>query len=327
MKVKFIPNSPFAFSYGGFEIQTKATLNAVQSVGVDASFIDFYSEDNDFEVAHIWSATPGSSKLAELAKKAGKKVVVTALLSYFESRNEQIRYFISDLIRKYEYLKKFNKTADAFVVMNELQKEVAIKYCRISDEKVEIIPNTIDSNFYKISEYNKDSFVLCSGNVCQRKNQLNLVKACLLADKPLVLLGTVLDGEAAYGQQIDELVATNSSIKWVKGLNHASDQMIQLYSQASVIALPSFVEQQPLCLLEGAAMNKPILTSNKAFGKQPLYQNAKLVDPNSVASIAAGIHSVFETPEKFIVPKSIINTCKKDSIGNAYKELYQRIIA
>ncbi len=323
--VKFIPNTPFAFSYGGFEIQTQSTLNAVVKAGVNASLIDFYSKDKSFDIVHLWGASHTSAKLATLAKKAGKKVIITALLSYFENFKEIAEYKLGDLIRKNEYLKSLAKNTDAFIVVNEAQRKAAIKYYYINAGKIAIIPNVVDDVFFEINDYKKNNYVLCSGNICRRKNQLNLVKACIKANTELILLGNVLDGEQQYAAEIEKLIAKNNKIQWIKGVEHGGEEMMALYRNASLVALPSFVEQQPISLLEGAAMHIPILCAQKAYGQQEYYQNAKLVVPQSVSSIAEGIKAVFNSPDKYIVPNEMARKCGTTTIGNAYKTIYETL--
>src|SRR3569623_2271318 len=54
MRVKFFPWQPHCFAFGGFDMQMLDTLDSIKNVGVDASKLDIWSRDNNFDIIHLW---------------------------------------------------------------------------------------------------------------------------------------------------------------------------------------------------------------------------------------------------------------------------------
>lgn len=336
MKVKFIPYQPHCFAFGGFEIQMLSTLNAAIKSGVQAEKIDVWSRDNDFEILHCWGLGLAHYDNVQWAVNAGKKVVITALLPYNEFLFEKFRHLISSYIRKAYFLTEIAEKSDAIVVVNDLQAEVCRKYFMVPPKKIHIIPNIVHDNYFKVSNHDNDTifpvkygfsnYVLISGNVCKRKNQLNLIKACIKERIKLVIIGSPLQGENDYINQVEELIKSNPDILWIKGLPENSPDLISAYKHCVLVALPSYNEQQPICLLEAVAMGKPLLIANRAYAKQIYYLNSCLVNPDSIDDIANGIKKIISNPANYQTPRNLIEECSESHVGDKYHNLYKKII-
>lgn len=333
MRVKYVPFQPHCFAYGGFEIQMLSTLEAAIKSGVEAEKIDVWSRDNDFDILHCWGLGFHHYENIRWAKHANKKVVLTALLSYYENFNEKLRHLFSTYIKKAQYYIQIANLADAVVVVNELQADACLKYFKVPSGKIHVIPNIVgakyfddkkDNSFsekYKISDY-----VLVVGSVCARKNQLALINACIMANIKLVIIGRLLEGEEAYGKQIEIIIDGNPNIIWIKGLLANSDELISAYKCSSIVALPSYIEQQPITLLEAVAVQKPLLIANRAFSKQKYYLNALCVPPNSVNAIAEGLKVIIGEPSKYVPSLLAMEECREENVGNMYHQLYKSIL-
>lgn len=333
MKVKYVPFQPHCFAYGGFEIQMLSTLEASIKSGVDAQKIDIWSRDNDFDILHCWGLGFHHYENIRWAKNGGKKVVLTALLSYYETFNERIRQFFSTYIKKAQYYIQIANMADVIVVVNELQAEACLKYFKVPSRRIHVVPNIVHPKYFenKIdfsfpTKYNVSNYVLVVGSVCARKNQLNLIKACIKKNMKLVIIGRLLEGEDAYGKQIEQAIDGNSNITWIKGLKANSDELISAYQGSSLVALPSYVEQQPITLLEAVAVQKPLLIANRAFSKQKYYLNAKCIEPESVESIEEGLLSIISEPSKYVPSLLTMDECREENVGNMYHQLYKKVL-
>lgn len=338
MRVKYVPYQPHCFAFGGFDIQMLNTLNAVTKSGLNAEKIDIWSRDNDFDILHCWGLGLPHHENIQWAKNAEKKVVVTALLPYNEFLSEKIKHFISSYIRRAYFLIEMAKKIDAIVVLNDVQADVCQRYFKIPAKKIFIIPNVVHENYFNVAnpdnnintlfslKYGISNYVLTTGNVCRRKNQLNLIKACIKCKINLVIIGKPLDGEQDYIKQVEALIQTNANILWIKGLPENSGDLISAYKDAILVALPSFIETQPICLLEAVAIGKPLLIANRAYAKQLYYSNSCLINPFSVDDIANGIKKIISNPTNYLTPKKLIEECTESSVGEKYISLYKKII-
>ncbi len=333
MKVKFVPYQPHCFAFGGFEIQMLGALDAVIKAGVQAEKIDVWSKDSDFEILHCWGLGFHHYENMRWAKHAKKKIVLTALLSYYENFNERLRHLLSTHIKKAQYYIQIANMADAVVVVNELQAEACRRYFKVPREKIHVIPNIVNSLFFDsppdtsfVKKFPVSNYVLTVGSVCSRKNQLNLAYACVKGNRNLVIIGRLLEGEESYGEQIDAEIKKNRNITWIRGLSSNSSELVSAYQNCAIVALPSFVEQQPITLLEAVAVQKPLLIADRAYARQKYYRNAMCVSPGSIDAIVDGIRKVTANPLLFTPTKSVLEECREENVGQEYVNVYRRVM-
>jgi glycosyltransferase involved in cell wall biosynthesis len=337
MKVSYLPYQPHCFAFGGFEIQMLGALEAVKKNGVNASALNPWSRSDDFDILHCWGLGLPHYENIHWAKRSGKKVVLTGLLPYHEFLIEKIRHLVSSYIRKNYFLLEMAAKVDAFTVLNNVQAEICHKHYKVPYDRIHIIPNIVSDRFYAagneqsvkeifFKKYSFTEFVLTTGNVCARKNQLNLAKACIALDRKLVIIGKPLAGEEAYAQKVQELELSNKNILWIKGMPENSPELVSAYLNSSVFALPSYIENQPISLLEAAVLRKPLLIADRAYARQSYYQHACLVNPDSSTSIAEGLQKVFSQPQRHITPASFVEGFTELAIGVQYASVYKSLL-
>lgn len=330
IKTKFFPLQAHSLAFGGFEIQMLTLYENLEkycSKEVEVSKIDVWSRDTDFDIAHFWGLEVGNLNNILWAKNSGKKIVITVLLSYYE----RFLSVVNDKFSKYIGYKKFQlellKLVDAVVVVNDLQKNVAEKVFKISTEKLFVIPNIVHENFLDNSQpITDENYILCTGNICARKNQVNLAKACLNADASLVLVGKVLPGEEEYGKNLQQIAGTSKNITWIKGLPESSPELVKLVRNCSVFALLSKSETQPISILEAISMNKQLLLSNRKYSEQRYFKNAMTVDPDNVENITQGIIKILKNKNAYRADPKFLDDFKGVNVANHYTEVYKTIM-
>lgn len=335
MTVNHFPLQAHCFAFGGLELQMLAAIDAANKVAhpnnqdVKVNKIDVWSRDAAFDIAHFWTLSPANALNIYWAKQAGKKIVVTALLGTYSTFRERLRHFISSRVYNVRMSMEIVPQVDALVVLNEHQKEIAIRFFKFSPEKIFVIPNIVHDRFFEPDSANQSSlplsnYVLCTGNVSRRKNQLRLAQACADINANLIIAGKALHGEESYGAELDNLVARNSNMYWYKnGLPENSDTLVQLIKNCNAFALPSYVETQPISMLEAAAARKPLITAQRGYAHQKYYENARLVNPDSVKDIAAGIKDVMNMPTAYVPPFNYLEECRETAVGSSYLEVYR----
>jgi len=329
MKIAYLPYQPHCFAFGGFEVQMLAAFDSLNNIGTNVFKLDVWDKTVDFDVVHCWGLDIANYENVKWAKKSGKKVVVTALVNYFETKKEIAKFFVSSIIYKQKLVKEMLSYIDTIVVVNEKQANVFIEMYKISPSKITIIPNIVNELFFdlhnKAVSLKAGSYVLTVGNVCKRKNQLNLAKACILEDRELVIIGKPLAGEENYHLELEHVISGSSKIKWIKGLAENSNELLQYFLHCSMFALPSYVEQQPIALLEAAVLNKPLLIAHKAYAKQSYYNNSYLVNPDSVNDIAKGIRDIYAMPVTYVPDYKILDECRSINVATSYIKVYNKL--
>lgn len=323
-----VPFQPHCFAFGGFEIQMLTAMAAARDAGVDIAPLDLWRRDRDFDVIHVWGLDPAHFPTVYWANRTGKGVLLTALLSYMHGLKQRLGFASSVISGRARCLRRMIRLVDVVVVVNELQAEVAERFYGIDGSRVLMIPNIVEARYFETdgeafsSKYNVRDFILCTGNVCRRKNQVRLAEACIACGQTLVIIGPVLEGEEAYGERLSRILAKRPDMLWIRGLEWPSDELAGAYRACAAFALPSYQETQPISALEAAAAGKPLLLADAWYARQALLRTARRVDPDSVEDIRDGILDVLRQPGLYAPPRNLIARCTSDRVGESYHQGY-----
>lgn len=329
-KIRVLPLQPHCFAFGGFELQMINAMKLVQDVGVDIAPLDIWKREADFDILHLWGLELQHRNTVMWAHLMGKKILVSTLVSY-PSLISRLRYVASSLIGPARLRKPMLAQINGITVVNRQQKQFLVNTINFPSEKVFVIPNVVEDIFFDVPksaesfQLDIENYVICAGNICKRKNQLALVKACIKIGVPLLLVGHVLNGEENYGRAVNDAMANNSNIRWIKGLMPGSAQLAVAYGRAAVFVLPSFNETQPISALEAAAARKPLVLADRPYSKQEFYANAVLTNPDSVNSIASAIAKALDHPDAYCPPAAVIEKCRQNKVGAAYLAAYLKL--
>lgn len=328
--VRVVPLQPHCFAFGGFELQMIGAMESARSVGANVATLDFWSKDASFDVLHLWGLSLEHKETIYWAHLAGKKVLVSALVNY-PGWKQRLRLLASWLLGPARLRKQMLSWIDGVTVVNELQKNYLAYSIGFPAEKIFVIPNIVDEIFFSGEDDNSDfdvgleDYVICTGNICARKNQLSLACACKQIGVPLLIVGDVLLGEESYGKKLTDEISGCSSIRWIRGLAPASENLASAYKRATVFALPSYSEQQPISALEAAAARKPLLLADRPYARQKLYANAALVNPASIGSIAETLRKVLDAPSRYCPPADMLEKCRYRNVGKNYLAAYENL--
>jgi glycosyltransferase involved in cell wall biosynthesis len=217
---------------------------------------------------------------------------------------------------------------DAIVVVNEAQAETARKLLGVATQRLFVIPNIVDAQYFAPTPdtHADGGYVLCTGNICARKNQLRLAEAACLAGCPLVIIGDVLVGEERYGDELRRICEQEANLRWHRRMQPDSAALVTAYRRARVFALPSLDETQPLSLLEAAAARRALVISDLPYSRDHAYRNARLVQPRSVRSICEGLRAAMAAPQRYTPPQEALQSFTQERVAAAYCEIFARLV-
>jgi glycosyltransferase involved in cell wall biosynthesis len=308
-----------------------SAMESARAAGADIAPLDFWRREADFDVLHLWGLALEHSYTVKWAHAGGKKIMISALVNY-PGWKSKLKHLASLAIGKARLIGPMLKVLDCITVVNKGQAEYIVNTLGFPGEKVTVVPNMVDDIFFgvgaagEVSAIGTRDYVICAGNVCSRKNQLSLVYACRKLGVPLLLVGRVLPGEEDYGRAVAEAMKSGDGFVWIPWLTPGSAELASAYRGAAVFALPSINEQQPISALEAAAARKPLVLADMPYARQEFYENAALVDPRSVDSIAGALRRALDRPDAHCPPRSVIEQCRKEKVGAAYMAIYKRLV-
>ncbi len=129
----------------------------------------------------------------------------------------------------------------------------------------EVIENPISDKFFDQGKSENEGLVLYPASISPLKNQYALVEALYLLKKEHAGFHCVLPGSTVnvkYVQALQKLITACDLKKDITIPGPASlDQMLYLYSQASVLAVTSLQETAPMIISEAMANSTPVVAS------------------------------------------------------------------
>lgn len=328
MKISVLPFQPHCLAFGGFEIQMLAAIEAAQMAGINISKLDVWNRHEDFDILHLWGLDSANLQAVIWAKKARKRIVLSALLPYSTPKTIA-RNMIGQLFGYKRDQNKILALVDHLIVVNDAQASAAKSMLGFPKDRISVIPNIVGDIYFRrdkddagVEDYGIENYLICTANVCSRKNQVLLAKAASEENIPLLIVGQKQAGEDKYIDALRELINKNNKIRWVTGLPAYSSKLYEAYRNSAGFALVSTNETQPISALEAAAMGKPLLLSNSAWSRQCFYSGACLVNQNSINSIRQGMRLLVQQPDRYIARSNEIESCRQVNIAKAYARAY-----
>jgi glycosyltransferase involved in cell wall biosynthesis len=198
------------------------------------------------------------------------------------------------------------RQADRVLTVSEASKSDILRYFRIPEQKIDVIPNAIDERFNeppsaeqieRVKERYQlnDPFVLYAGNIKPHKNLERLIEAFHVFRRPgfedvrLLIIGDEISKYATLRRAVHRLKLH----KHVRFFGFVPDQTLAvLYRLAAVFVFPSLYEGFGLPPLEAMASGAPVITSNVSSLPEVVGDAAVLVDPYDPESIADAMRRV-----------------------------------
>ncbi|MFH1863415.1 MAG: glycosyltransferase family 1 protein [bacterium] len=259
------------------------------------------------------------------------------------------------------------RNVDIIITISETSKKDICRFLKVKPEKVNVIYLAPRKIFKPITDNTQlkamqtkfglpDTFVLYVGDINYNKNIPNLIKACKLAKIPLVICGKqAFDIETLGVDDLSNLKGPRDWIRYLFGkphpelahyqelcrefgenrkvlrLGYVSDEdLVSIYSLASVYCQPSFYEGFGLPVLEAFACGTPVVASKTQALVEIAEGGALFADPHDPKEIAVQITKIIKDGKiKEQLIKKGFAIAKKFSWEKAAKEtidVYRAVI-
>jgi len=181
---------------------------------------------------------------------------------------------------------RYLKHVDLFLPNSFLEADEIVKDFNVPKDKIKVVTNGCNlSEYQQMLSLPYNNFVLCVARIEELKNQINLIKACKLANLNLILVGSLSISQRGYYEKLFEHL--DDKRIYIGPLPH--DELIHYYKACSIHALVSHFETCGLSTMEAIHFNKNVVVSDvgyvrSVFGDIPTYCN-----PDSVDSISSAL--------------------------------------
>lgn len=139
-----------------------------------------------------------------------------------------------------------------------------------------------------------EPFVLCMGNIEERKNQLRLIEALAGTGIHLVLAGQ--EREAEYAEKCR--ATADATVHFIGILEHGGELQRSAYAAAEAFALPSTLETPGLAALEAAAAGCRLAVTREGCTREYFEDFAVYLDPYDSADIRRAVQTALDKPRR-----------------------------
>jgi glycosyltransferase involved in cell wall biosynthesis len=162
-----------------------------------------------------------------------------------------ITYFLMSTLEKWSL-----KNATKIIVIRDQQKKYLTERLGIDQNKISVIPNGIDTDFFKPQKINKKNQVIFVGRGTIPKGIDTLLAAANNIHAKVLIVTQKID------KQFLEIAnqKPNISIKY----SATPKEIKKFYSESKVFVLPSLNEEQPLSTMEAMACGLPVVVTQEA---------------------------------------------------------------
>jgi glycosyltransferase involved in cell wall biosynthesis len=188
---------------------------------------------------------------------------------------------------------------DIATIINIPKEKIFVSYLAAGEEFKRMSNSKWQMSNIKHKYHLPENFALYVGDATANKNLPRIVKAALLANVPLVLVGKAIasqnyDRDNPWNKDLIEvqgLIQTNTEHFFPLGFVGESE-LVNLYHQARVFVMPSLYEGFGLPILEAMSCGCPVVTSKEGSLPEVAGDAALYVDAYSIESIAGGLQQV-----------------------------------
>ena len=254
-----------------------------------------------FTIFHPFHMAPNAA--VSIGEKLGIPVIVKIDDAVYEKSTG-----LKSIQRKFEKIlsaKTLNKSSKILVANNET-KEIVNEFYDVSPEKIEIMPNGIDTKIFHTSVIKKSKMILFSGVMYNHRGIDVLLNAAPTVIKKIPEVKFVLLGD---GPELDNLkkIAENLKIEkniefkgWIKRdevMNYLADASIAIGPLRSTTVTKNAL---PIKVLEYMASSLPILSQKNTLANDVLVDDENGYSVTDPEDLATKIIHILENNEKRI---------------------------
>lgn len=321
MKIYF-NTYPVAFQCpGGGEIQLLKSKAALERRGHEVVLYDQWKHKlSDADLVHQFSVQGGIYNFCTYLHNNGIPLVLSPILWLSEYTDQYPMSEISFMMQ----------VADVICPNSFAEVDRFRQHFNVPVEKYLVTHNGVDTDFFDyvtpelfLTKYSvSEPFVLCVGNIEERKNQLALLEASSNLGVHTVLIGNI--------RNLDYFSMLNSrfmgKFSYLGYIEHDSPLLRSAYSACSVFALPSLLETPGLAALEAAAVGAQLVITKEGCTEEYFGSSALYVDPKNIKDITEKLFLAINKKYQSDALKKRMQEFTWDSVAEELERAYSKAI-
>lgn len=220
---------------------------------------------------------------------------------------------------------------DAIHTVSDTTKDDLLKIG--AKKPIYVIPNTIEINANKISEYNPHQFVYV-GRLVFYKNLEVVIKAIDVVRREYQKVKLFITGDGPHRKDLEKLVNQLNLQENVKFTGFATnDEKLQLISTSQALVFPSLCEGFGLVILEAFSKERPVLVSNiRPMSDIVTHENnGYVLDPHDKDVWAEHLMKIIENPSGALTmgkngSKLLAESYDQESVYNKITSMYDNVL-
>lgn len=188
-----------------------------------------------------------------------------------------------------------------FICISKYVLTEAKKFLNLPEDRFEVIHNPVSEGFFHAKKVENPGLIFYPSRLIPRKNHIVLLRALAILRKENVnnftLALTGIPEDLEYYRQIINIIRKYELGNNVKFLGRISqNQIIDLYSQASIVTLTSLEESFSLAVAEAMATGTPVVASPVGIVPEAIEsgKNGFIINPVDPKDIAQKIRLLLE---------------------------------
>jgi glycosyltransferase involved in cell wall biosynthesis len=306
MKALFYCANPFFLMHGGTQTLLEALMREIAALGVEVEPARWWDDRQRGDILHFMNRP--TRTLVDAARQKGFKTVMTETLDATSSRPTWQLWtrrfaFGCDRLLGGAVSRRLGvevyRMLDALVYLVELERQVACGLYRARAERTHVIPLGVEAD--ALEELGRPEpegdYLICTGTIIPRKNNVLLAQTAKVAQVPIVFLGKPFNQSDPYFLQFQSLVDG----RFVRYPGFVSrEEKHRLLRGARGFALLSRFESGCIALQEAAAARLPLFLPQLPWAAK-VYQHARqkaFVPLTSEMKLAPALRRFYDTAHR-----------------------------
>ncbi|TFW35384.1 glycosyltransferase [Massilia horti] len=340
MRVALLADPLQAERHGGLRAQLRATLGALQALGIEAAIVGLARPLADpCDLLHVFGSGEPLARAVEDAASQALPVVLSPRLAPGWSRANGSRARVADRVfgnrndcdldSGYAQIRRALGHAALVLAQHEAERHAICEAFLVDPAKVRVVPNGVSARFFdadpelfRARQHILGRFALMVGRVSPYAGQLAVARTLAELALPLVVIGEARERDCAY---LDELRSLRT-VSCTGPLRHEDPLLASAYAAASVFVQGAHVAGAMACA-EALAAGTPVIGAPTLPGLAGAGFAVRTVDRGDGEMLKRQVSGLLAAPPRRDAVRALVRHLDWNTVGIALVACYRAALA